>query len=311
MRWRSSSAAPRAGCSTAPRLSTRKDRHARSLRPRSSRDAGDLGCAAQPPAARRRDRAAAPGLRLSPPRRASAPRRRSTSRGSSASSRRSRRRARSTSSATTGAAGSCVRLVSTRADLVRSWVCDAAGLGDVDFEWHDFAKIWQTPGEGEEFYRGQARAVPPTSGARSSRCSACRTTPRSRSGDARPDDGRLHPRRCTDRRVDVGKEWAPDFHDIAKPGRILIPSDDAFLSADLEPQQRRAHGRVGDRARRPRPLVDAAGPRARRRGARGVLGDRSATRPIEAERIDRYPKSNADGCPRAANRSRSRSPCGR
>jgi pimeloyl-ACP methyl ester carboxylesterase len=48
--------------------------------------------------------------------------------------------------------GFVVRLVSTRADLVRSWVCDAAGLGDVNFEWHDFAKIWQTPGEGEKFY---------------------------------------------------------------------------------------------------------------------------------------------------------------
>jgi pimeloyl-ACP methyl ester carboxylesterase len=33
--------------------------------------------------------------------------------------------------------------------------------------------------------------------------------------------------------LDVGKEWAPDFHDIARPGRILVPSDDAFLSADL------------------------------------------------------------------------------
>ena len=45
-----------------------------------------------------------------------------------------------------------VRLVSTRPDLVRSWVTDAAGIGDVDFEWHDFAKIWQTPGAGEEFF---------------------------------------------------------------------------------------------------------------------------------------------------------------
>src|ERR1700741_2157406 len=34
-----------------------------------------------------------------------------------------------------------VRVVSTRPDLVRSWVTDAAGLGDVEFEWHDFAKI--------------------------------------------------------------------------------------------------------------------------------------------------------------------------
>ena len=51
--------------------------------------------------------------------------------------------------------GFTVRLVSTRADLVRSWVTDAAGLGDPSFEWHDFAKIWQTPAEGEAFWEQQ------------------------------------------------------------------------------------------------------------------------------------------------------------
>jgi pimeloyl-ACP methyl ester carboxylesterase len=128
--------------------------------------------------------------------------------------------------------GFVVRLVSTRADLVRSWVCDAAGLGDVNFEWHDFAKIWQTPGEGEEFY-AQNLAIP---------------------ADERgavfemfgvPHDAAIALGRPLDQTMadcilalyrsalDVGKEWAPDFHDIAPPGRILIPSDDAFLAADL------------------------------------------------------------------------------
>lgn len=37
--------------------------------------------------------------------------------------------------------------------LVRSWVTD---MGDVDesFEWHDTARTWQTPGEGEAFMEG-------------------------------------------------------------------------------------------------------------------------------------------------------------
>ena len=30
--------------------------------------------------------------------------------------------------------------------------------------------------------------------------------------------------------VDVGKEWSPDFRDIGKPGLVLVPSEDAFLS---------------------------------------------------------------------------------
>lgn len=37
---------------------------------------------------------------------------------------------------------------------LRSWVSDAPGAIDPAFEWHDFAKIWQTPGEGEAFFEG-------------------------------------------------------------------------------------------------------------------------------------------------------------
>src|SRR5439155_17140682 len=63
-------------------------------------------------------------------------------------------------------AGFTLRVVSTRSDLVRTWVLDAAGLADPEFEWHDFAKIWQTPGEGEAFFQGQlAAAVPERAGA--------------------------------------------------------------------------------------------------------------------------------------------------
>ena len=44
------------------------------------------------------------------------------------------------------------RLVTTKPGLVRSWVSDAVGVLDPGFQWHDFAKIWQTPGEGEKFW---------------------------------------------------------------------------------------------------------------------------------------------------------------
>src|SRR4029077_979884 len=54
--------------------------------------------------------------------------------------------------------GFVVRVVSTRPELVRSWVTDAAGIGDVEFEWHDFAKIWQTPQAWEDFWDQQLAA---------------------------------------------------------------------------------------------------------------------------------------------------------
>jgi len=42
-----------------------------------------------------------------------------------------------------------LRVASTRAHLIRSWVSDVAGLFDPEYEWHGFAQVWQTPGEGE------------------------------------------------------------------------------------------------------------------------------------------------------------------
>lgn len=48
------------------------------------------------------------------------------------------------------------RVAATRPDLVRSWAIDVAGLMHPDYEWHEFAKLWQTPGEGEAFFEAQA-----------------------------------------------------------------------------------------------------------------------------------------------------------
>jgi pimeloyl-ACP methyl ester carboxylesterase len=44
------------------------------------------------------------------------------------------------------------RLVTTEAGHVRSWVTDVVNTLDPAFEWHDFGKLWATPGEGEKFW---------------------------------------------------------------------------------------------------------------------------------------------------------------
>jgi pimeloyl-ACP methyl ester carboxylesterase len=38
---------------------------------------------------------------------------------------------------------------------LRSWVADVGAIAHPDYEWHDFAKVWQTPGEGEAFVAAQ------------------------------------------------------------------------------------------------------------------------------------------------------------
>lgn len=47
-----------------------------------------------------------------------------------------------------------MRAVSQRPDLFRSWACDVLGAFHERFEWHDLARMWQTPGAGEEYFSG-------------------------------------------------------------------------------------------------------------------------------------------------------------
>lgn len=52
--------------------------------------------------------------------------------------------------------GHAMRAVTRRPDLVRRLVTDIAGTADTRYEWHDLAKIWQTPGDGEAFVAAMA-----------------------------------------------------------------------------------------------------------------------------------------------------------
>jgi len=125
--------------------------------------------------------------------------------------------------------GFVIRLVSTRPDLVRSWVTDAAGIGDVNFEWHDFAKIWQTPGAGEEFFANQLATPAEERGAvfEMFGVPADRAAALGSWSDRTMADCILALYRSA---IDVGKEWAPDFVSIPAPGLVIAPSEDPFLS---------------------------------------------------------------------------------
>jgi pimeloyl-ACP methyl ester carboxylesterase len=127
--------------------------------------------------------------------------------------------------------GFVVRVVSTRPELVRSWITDAAGLGDTNFEWHEFAKIWQTSGAGEEFFDQQLAVDADERGAVFEMFGV-------------PSDQAVRMGRWLDRTmaesilalyrsaVSVAAEWGPDFHDIAAPGCTIISSEDPFLSPE-------------------------------------------------------------------------------
>jgi pimeloyl-ACP methyl ester carboxylesterase len=127
--------------------------------------------------------------------------------------------------------GFTVRLVSIRPDLVRSWASDAAGIGDIHHEWHDFAKIWQTPGEGEAFWEQQlATPLDERAGIfelfgleRDKAVKLAGMVDETMAGCILP---------LYRSAMSVGQEWAPDFHDIPKPGLVLAAEEDAFLALD-------------------------------------------------------------------------------
>ena len=124
--------------------------------------------------------------------------------------------------------GFVVRLVSIRAELVRSWVTDAAGLGDADFEWHQFAKLWQTPGVGEDFFERQlAQPVEVRAGV-FEQFGVPHEQAVAMTGLDRTMVGCILALYRS--AVEVGREWAPDFHDVPAPGLVVVPSEDPFLS---------------------------------------------------------------------------------
>jgi pimeloyl-ACP methyl ester carboxylesterase len=137
--------------------------------------------------------------------------------------------------------GFVVRVVSIRPDLVRSWVTDAAAIGEPGFEWHDFAKIWQTPGEGEDFFAQQLATDPEVSATVFEAFGVPLEQARTLVGWADEQMARciLTLYRSA---VDVGREWGPDFRAIPAPGLVLLPTEDPFLSAD---GARRAAERAG------------------------------------------------------------------
>ncbi len=54
--------------------------------------------------------------------------------------------------------GHVVRVGIERPDLIRSWSIDIGGCLAPDYQWHDLAQVWQTPGAGEEAVAGTVSA---------------------------------------------------------------------------------------------------------------------------------------------------------
>ncbi len=52
-------------------------------------------------------------------------------------------------------AGFTYRVATAHGDRLRSWVADVGNIVHPGYEWHEFAKVWQSPGDGEAFVESQ------------------------------------------------------------------------------------------------------------------------------------------------------------
>ncbi|MEJ7583088.1 MAG: alpha/beta hydrolase [Acidimicrobiales bacterium] len=118
------------------------------------------------------------------------------------------------------------RVATTAAAPLRSWVSDAVTVVDPAFAWHDLARTWQTPGEGEAFWDG-VRSSPPADTAallvafgvpEQDAVAMVEAVDETMSGCIldlyRSADG-------------IGGQWASDDV-VGVPGLVLVGAEDAF-----------------------------------------------------------------------------------
>lgn len=114
-----------------------------------------------------------------------------------------------------------MRIASLRPDLVRTW---AGGSGPVskDYEWHPLAKIWQTPGVGEQWMAklNEESFTRQLEDAGLPHDVAAEVASRV---DERMKDCILRLYRSA---VDVGKEWQPDLQRIRTSGLVFWGTQD-------------------------------------------------------------------------------------
>jgi pimeloyl-ACP methyl ester carboxylesterase len=138
-------------------------------------------------------------------------------------------------------AGLTYRVATAHPEVLRSWAADVGNIAHPDYEWHDFAKLWQTPGDGEAFFESQD-ALPAEERAvlyQAMGLSSDDALEMAAAGDATMGACilALYRSALPNPHADWGP-WAP----TERPGLVLHPSDDPFSDATLAAQTAEALG---------------------------------------------------------------------
>lgn len=119
-----------------------------------------------------------------------------------------------------------LRVLADQPANVRSWVTDMGDLGD-DFRWHDTARTWQTPGEGEALIDAMVGA---SAADRAALLVAVGVPEHEALGMASHLDSTMGEAILALYRsaVNIGTEWGPGIDRIQGPGLVVSSMQDPF-----------------------------------------------------------------------------------
>jgi len=117
-----------------------------------------------------------------------------------------------------------LRVASTRPDLIRTWCVGGAAIHP-DYTWHEFARMWQTPGVGEQFMQAMSgdtlKVQLVASGVPEDAAQVM--------GDHIDDTMKDCILELYRSAVEVGKEWSPALDNIPANGLLIWGRDDPYM----------------------------------------------------------------------------------
>jgi pimeloyl-ACP methyl ester carboxylesterase len=139
-----------------------------------------------------------------------------------------------------------VNVVMHRPELVRSWASDVVGMFDPEYEWHDMARVFQAPGEGEQLVEMMLSGTPEDRAAQYAMVGLPEDIGKRIAAAQGPEMGRAILELYRSARQPALEQAGRDLENAAvRPGLSVSATDDPYVgSAEM---RRRAADRAGAR----------------------------------------------------------------
>jgi pimeloyl-ACP methyl ester carboxylesterase len=127
-----------------------------------------------------------------------------------------------------------LRIAMELPQIVRSWATDVAGGFDPEYVWHDMARVWQTPGEGEQSVRRIAETPVVARARRYESLGMSGATAAKIAGGFNEVMGRCILSLYRSAAQPAMAKWGERLHEAAcKPGLVIIATEDHLVGGEV------------------------------------------------------------------------------